>query len=104
MLFPHIQQKAQAEIDSVTGSNRLPTFEDRPNLPYVEALFKEVLIWNPVAPLGLSFCFSESPYDNSRSGVPHRLMEDDLYNGYLLPKGSIVIANIWFVVSMAQNY
>ena len=29
-------------------------------------------------------------------GVPHRLMEDDIYEGYLLPKGSIVIANIWY--------
>lgn len=54
-LYPEAQRRAQAEIDSVIGVNRLPTFEDRPNLPYVEALFKEVLRWNPVAPLGSCF-------------------------------------------------
>jgi hypothetical protein len=31
---PHVLQKAQAEIDSVIGNARLPTFSDRPFLPY----------------------------------------------------------------------
>ena len=53
-LFPHVLKRAQEEIDSVIGSDRLPAFEDRPNLPYVEALVKEVFRWNPVAPLGKS--------------------------------------------------
>jgi cytochrome P450 len=34
MKHPEVLQKAQAEIDSVTGGERLPAFEDRPNLPY----------------------------------------------------------------------
>jgi cytochrome P450 len=51
-LYPDVQKRAQAEIDSVVGNSRLPSHEDRTNLPYVEALFKEVLRWNPVAPLG----------------------------------------------------
>jgi cytochrome P450 len=54
-LYPEAQEKARAEIDAVVGSDRLPTFEDRPNLPYVDALVKEVFRWQPVIPLGLSF-------------------------------------------------
>lgn len=50
-LFPEIQQRAQAEIDSVVGTDRLPAFADRPNLPYVDGIVKEALRWNPVVPL-----------------------------------------------------
>lgn len=53
-LQPEVQKRAQAEIDSVVGLGRLPSFGDRQNLPYVEALVKEVLRWNPVGPLGES--------------------------------------------------
>ncbi|KAI0313224.1 cytochrome P450 [Amylostereum chailletii] len=74
-----IQSKAQAELDRVVGTNRLPTFEDRKSLPYLEAIVKEVLRFNPPTPLGIA----------------HRLSEDDSYSGYHLPKGSIVLSNIW---------
>lgn len=47
-----IYKKAQSEMDLVTGGERLPTLEDKPNLPYVEALFLEVLRYNNVTPLG----------------------------------------------------
>lgn len=30
--------------------------------------------------------------------MPHSLVEDDVYEGYLIPKGSIVIPNIWYVL------
>lgn len=48
---PHVQTRAQAEIDMV-ASGRLPTLDDLPALPYITALIKEVLRWAPVAPLG----------------------------------------------------
>lgn len=51
-LFPEAQKKAQAEIDAVIGSDRLPNFADRDSLPFVEALVKEVLRWNAVTPTG----------------------------------------------------
>jgi cytochrome P450 len=54
-LFPEAQKKAQAEIDAVVGNDRLPGFSDRSQLPYVDALAKEVLRWNTVAPLGRTF-------------------------------------------------
>lgn len=58
LLFPEAKRKAQAELDAVVGRDRLPTFEDRKNLPYIRAMVKEVLRWRPVGPLGKSFCHS----------------------------------------------
>jgi cytochrome P450 len=52
VLYPDVQKCAQAEIDSVVGKYRLPTFEDRTSLPYVDAVLRETLRWNPIAPLG----------------------------------------------------
>ena len=40
---PEVQKKAQAEIDEVIGADHLPKLEDRPDLPYVECVMKEVL-------------------------------------------------------------
>ncbi|KAJ6466256.1 cytochrome P450 [Mycena sanguinolenta] len=77
--YPEIQKKAQAEIDTVIGPGQLPEFEDRPSLPFVEALYREVMRWKPVTPLG----------------VAHASAEDDVYDGYFIPKGATVIANIW---------
>ncbi|KAJ7444839.1 cytochrome P450 [Mycena latifolia] len=76
---PEIQAKAQAELDAVLGNRRLPAYEDREHLPYVDALYKEVLRYHPVATMG----------------VPHRVMEDDIHDGFLIPKGSLVLTNIW---------
>lgn len=52
VLHPEAQKAAQEELGRVIGSGRLPTFQDRDRLPYIEALVKEVYRWNPVAPLG----------------------------------------------------
>ncbi|KAJ7797225.1 cytochrome P450 [Mycena olivaceomarginata] len=79
LCFPEVQKRAQAELDAVVGRSRMPTFADYDNLPYLRAVIKETLRWIPADPIGL----------------PHRLMEDDHYQGNLLPKGSIVIANVW---------
>jgi cytochrome P450 len=52
LLYPDIQKKAQDEIDSVIGRDRLPTFKDRLRLPFVDAVYRETLRWHPVGPLG----------------------------------------------------
>lgn len=39
---PEIQLKAQKEVDSVVGGDRLPVLEDFKRLPYVKALVMEV--------------------------------------------------------------
>ncbi len=53
-LYPDIQRKAQEELDRVVGSDRLPTFSDRKNLPYVDALVREAIRLNyrPVGEIG----------------------------------------------------
>ena len=51
-LYPKVQKKAQAEIDSVIGPDRLPDFHDRPSLPYINAIVKESSRWNLVLPFG----------------------------------------------------
>lgn len=77
ILHPEIQKRAQAEIDAVVGPSRLPTFHDRSSLPYMDYIVHETLRWAPVSPMG----------------VPHKSIEDDIYNGMFIPKGSVVYAN-----------
>ena len=80
--YPEAQKRAQAELDAVIGPDRLPTFEDRDSLPYVNAVFKETTRWNPVLPLAIS----------------HKTTEEDVYNGYYIPAGTVVIPNNWYVL------
>ncbi|KAI0325277.1 cytochrome P450 [Cubamyces sp. BRFM 1775] len=88
LMYPEVQRKAQAEVDRVVGRDRLPDFSDEPALPYVSALVKEVLRWRPVTPLA----------------VPHRLTSDDVYNGYHLPAGSIVVGNSWAILHDEKTF
>ncbi|KAG8730945.1 hypothetical protein FRC10_002240 [Ceratobasidium sp. 414] len=37
-------------------------------------------------------------------GVPHVCYRDDVYKGYHIPKGSIVIGNIWRITSRAMGH
>lgn len=71
LLYPDVQKRAQAEIDLVTGSDRLPTFEERASLPYIDAVLRETLRWQPVLPLGL----------------PHAASSADIYDDYFIPQG-----------------
>ncbi|KAJ5146780.1 cytochrome P450 [Penicillium atrosanguineum] len=85
MTHPKIQAKAQKEIDSVVGVHengditRLPDFEDRAQLKYLENIIQETTRWAPLSPLG----------------VPHASLADDTYRGYHIPAGSVVFANAW---------
>ncbi|KAF8547893.1 cytochrome P450, partial [Imleria badia] len=49
-MFPEKQKKAQEELDHVVGTERLPTFDDRPSLPYIEAIISECFRWHPTSP------------------------------------------------------
>lgn len=51
-LHPEVQKRAHEEIDKIVGLGRLPTFADRPSLPYVECILKESLRWYPANPIG----------------------------------------------------
>ncbi|CAM1501838.1 Fc.00g038220.m01.CDS01 [Cosmosporella sp. VM-42] len=77
VLHPEVQEKAQQVLDEVVGRDRLPNFDDRPNLRYIDYIVQETLRWCPVSPIG----------------VPHRSLGGDRYDGYLIPAGSFVYAN-----------
>jgi cytochrome P450 len=53
ILYPEIQEKMHNLIEKVVGTKRLPTFEDRPSLIYIDAIFRECLRWRPMFPLGV---------------------------------------------------
>ncbi|KIJ40114.1 hypothetical protein M422DRAFT_32381 [Sphaerobolus stellatus SS14] len=88
MKHPEFLRRAQEEIDTVVGTDRLPTFNDRPALPYVDAIMEETWRWGVPLPLSL----------------PHRLMEDDIYRGMYIPKGSLIFGNIWAICQDESIY
>lgn len=70
-LYPEVQHRAHAELDSVVGRDRLPTPEDKELLPYIGAICKEIVRWRVVTPLGLA----------------RKNLHDDIYDGQFIPKG-----------------
>ena len=98
-LYPDVQKKAQAEIDAVVGPNRLPDFHDRPSLPYINAVVKESSRWNLVAPLGRRpfVTIVVAVVLKSFEAIPHMSTVHDEYNGFYIPKGTVMIANAWLV-------
>ncbi|EKM76367.1 hypothetical protein AGABI1DRAFT_45047 [Agaricus bisporus var. burnettii JB137-S8] len=86
-IYPDVQKKAQAELDRVL-SGRLPEFNDRPSLPYINALLKESGRWQPVAPLAIA----------------HMATNADEYDGLYIPKGTCVIGNAWSILHDPEIY
>lgn len=81
---PEVQKRAQAEIDGLVGTERLPNLSDRDDLPYVNALMKEVMRWQPVSPIGTSWInphFQLYTQISFPPALPHRLIKDDVYKG-----------------------
>ncbi|KAF2204080.1 cytochrome P450 CYP2 subfamily [Delitschia confertaspora ATCC 74209] len=76
-----VQDKAHAELMKVVGPHRLPRMEDMRDLPYIRACVKEILRMNPIlAP-----------------GIRHFAEEDVRYKDYVIPKGTVLIANTAFL-------
>ncbi|KAI0705408.1 cytochrome P450 [Earliella scabrosa] len=78
-LYPDILAKAHAELDAVVGPDRLPDFNDRESLVYINAICKEALRWQNVIPLGVQHCTTQ----------------DEELRGYFIPAGSIILSNVW---------
>ncbi|KAG6377459.1 cytochrome P450 [Boletus reticuloceps] len=77
VLNPAVQEKAQVEIDR----DRLPTMDDRPLLPFIDAIFRETLRYSPAeARLRLLIPLNHV-------AVPHIAVDDDVYRGFRIPKG-----------------
>ncbi|XP_062328146.1 vitamin D 25-hydroxylase [Osmerus eperlanus] len=80
-LYPNIQERLHKEIDTVLGGGRPPSLEDKQNMPYVEAVLHEVLRFCNIVPLGIF----------------RATTQDALVNGYSIPKGTMVISNLYSV-------
>ncbi|KZS88741.1 cytochrome P450 [Sistotremastrum niveocremeum HHB9708] len=87
-MHPEVQAKAQAEIDAVVGVDHSPDITHWKDLPFLHALMKEVHRWQCIVPLG----------------IPHRLTEDDEYEGIHISGGTTVIANIWAMCYDEDQY
>ncbi|MBN3281733.1 CP2J2 protein, partial [Polyodon spathula] len=74
--YLQIQENVQAEIDRVIGQARQPSMEDKPNMPYTDAVIHEVQRMGNIIPLN----------------VPRMSTEDTTLGGYFLPKGTQVFA------------
>ncbi|GJE87615.1 cytochrome P450 [Phanerochaete sordida] len=87
-VWPEVQTKAQRQIDAVVGPDRLPSFDDREDLPAIDCIVWECLRWNPVTPLGLA----------------RHVGEDDEYRGYRIPKGTTIVPNVWAILHDEKMY
>ncbi|KAK9290063.1 hypothetical protein L1049_008227 [Liquidambar formosana] len=85
---PRVQKKAQEELDSVIGAERVMTELDFSDLPYLQCVAKESLRLHPPTPLML----------------PHRANANVKIGGYDIPKGSIVQVNVWAVARDAAMW
>ncbi|XP_073143033.1 nicotine N-demethylase CYP82E3 [Henckelia pumila] len=74
-----IMRRAQEEIDQKVGKERWVDESDITNLVYLQAIVKETLRLYPPGPMS----------------VPHEAMEDCVVNGYLIPKGTRLLVNLW---------
>ncbi|KAG5991739.1 hypothetical protein E4U52_003373 [Claviceps spartinae] len=88
ILYPEVQRRAQQEIDEVVGGDRLPEFQDRDHLPYVNALVKETYRWMPVVPVGTT----------------HVTEEEMVFSGYRIPKGAFLLPSIWWFTHDPEKY
>nr|BAL05126.1 cytochrome P450 [Phanerodontia chrysosporium] len=85
---PEVQRRAQADLERVVGNARLPSIHDQALLPCITAIMHESLRWRP-------------PF---RTGLPHKSLHDDEYEGYHIPAGSIMIANEWAILHDETRY
>lgn len=87
--FPECLPKAWEELDRVVGLHRSPSWEDESELVYTKAFVKEVFRWRSVAIIG---------------GQPHAPVSDDVWNGYVIPKGTWTQGNVWSIHHDARQF
>lgn len=88
--YPEWAKKAQKALDEVLGANaeRLPSLGDREALPYITAIVKEALRWRPFI----------------QTGVPRMLTQDDTYEGYTFPAGTMFTWNAYALALNEDDY
>ncbi|XP_025048931.1 cytochrome P450 2J2-like isoform X2 [Alligator sinensis] len=81
-MYPEIQERVQAEIDTVIGQSRQPAMDDRDNMPYTNAVVHEIQRMGNIVPLN----------------VPRMTTRDTTLAGFHLPKGTSLICNLTSVL------
>ncbi|NXG61746.1 CP2G1 protein, partial [Hemiprocne comata] len=74
MKHPEVQEKVYEEIQRVIGPHRPPAIEDRPHMPYTDAVIHEIQRCADLIPMN----------------VPHRVTRDIIFHGYFIPKDTDV--------------
>ncbi|KAG8884710.1 hypothetical protein FRB97_003494 [Tulasnella sp. 331] len=87
VLYPDVQARVRAELDHIFG-DRLPNVESHASTPYLNAVILETLRWHPTLPAGL----------------PHLLKQDDVYKGYHIPAGTLVLFNTWGILHDEKRF
>lgn len=75
--YPEIQERAHAAIVKVLGKDKSPSWNDRENIPYLDAIIMEVSRIKSISPLG----------------EPKWTTADMQVNYYDIPKGTYIINN-----------
>nr|XP_028589127.1 cytochrome P450 2J2-like isoform X1 [Podarcis muralis]XP_028589128.1 cytochrome P450 2J2-like isoform X1 [Podarcis muralis]XP_028589129.1 cytochrome P450 2J2-like isoform X1 [Podarcis muralis]XP_028589130.1 cytochrome P450 2J2-like isoform X1 [Podarcis muralis] len=81
-IYPEIQAKVQAEIDSVIGQSRQPAVDDRDSMPYTNAVVHEIQRISNIVP----------------ANSPRMTTKDTTLAGFHIPKGTIMFANLTSVL------
>lgn len=84
---PRIWDKLFKELISACG-DALPTFDKIQDIRYLRACIKETLRRRPPTIMG----------------IPHRVIRDDVYDGYLIRAGTVVMGNVWAIHNDPQRY
>ncbi|GLH14155.1 Methyl farnesoate epoxidase, partial [Gryllus bimaculatus] len=87
LLYPDIQTRVQAEITNVVGTDKLPSLENRKDMPYLSAVLLEVQRIANIGPMTL----------------PHRALADVEIGGYVIPKDSTVLMSL-YSIHMNKEY
>ena len=77
--YPQVQSDVQSEIDDVVGRDRLPTLNDRDNLPLTQSCLLEIQRYASAVPFA----------------VPHSTTQDTVLDGYYVPKDMLVFVNLY---------
>ncbi|GBB87357.1 hypothetical protein RclHR1_01380019 [Rhizophagus clarus] len=76
---PGVQEEAFSELDESCKTK--PTFDNEFDLPYITAIINETLRFRPPTPFGFA----------------HVSNKDDEYNGYLIPKDTPLLLNLFAI-------